>query len=341
VILTYCLIAILSLVFLFYLHFDITKVLSFLGITISPSAPSFLAIFLSQYSAQAEDVRKGERLKDIQIKKEISMALISHYKEVRKELNALPIKMQNLSPRQAQFIDIHLEEENMSIIDNASDNNVEKAILHFDDCNHGFLDTFKKSESEVNVINEKIDALENKVLEFLEREKSSGINFAKRFTESKNSPNEIFGEEVFRAVYKIWSDESHCLKTISSLDSGLQGPIPKSFTLFECISIQPPDIKFNGSLTLAQIDSYSSGMDVLCLILKLLKDTDLKSKYQSIVIECRNIENLRREFSTKYDEIIKKIDQNKLLNVLKCCPFHEYKDDIMSYFEYSGLYATE
>ena len=76
-------------IFLYYFHYDITTILSFLGITISPSAPAFLAIFLSQYSEQANAVRKSEILSDIQIRKEIGKAREKHYDDVKKDLQEL------------------------------------------------------------------------------------------------------------------------------------------------------------------------------------------------------------------------------------------------------------
>ena len=82
-------------------------------------------------------------------------------------------------------------------------------------------------------------------------------------------------------------------------------------------------------------------MDVLVIILKPLKDDDLKSQCLSIASERNNIEKLRVKFNENCNEITQKINRNELLNILKCCPFQEYKDDIMSYFEYSGLYETE
>lgn len=88
VISTYVIIAVIA-IFLYYFHYDITTILSFLGITISPSAPAFLAIFLSQYSEQANAVRKSEILSDIQIRKEIGKAREKHYDDVKKDLQEL------------------------------------------------------------------------------------------------------------------------------------------------------------------------------------------------------------------------------------------------------------
>lgn len=339
--LTYVIIAIISLT-LFCLKFDITTILSFLGVTVSPSAPAFLAIFLSQYSAQAEDTQKGERLKDIQIKKEISIAFIRHYRDVKKELEQLPNKIQSYSRHRSLLIGIHLEEWNMSIIDKAKINNVEKAILHFKACNPGFLEMLNKSESKVNNINENIDELENKVLDFLKKNnKNNAINVANSSQQSTNCPNEIIGESVFRAVYDIWKDKDDSTKTISSLEKGISGSIPTSPTTFGDIEIDKDNIMFQNSLRLAKTDSFKSGIDVLILILRLIKDDDLKSQYTSITSECNMIKELRGKFTENCDEIIQKIDRNELLNILKCCPYHEYKDDIMSYFGYSGLYETE
>ena len=252
--LTYVIIAIISLT-LFCLKFDITTILSFLGVTVSPSAPAFLAIFLSQYSAQAEDIQKGERLKDIQIKKEVSIALINHYKVVKKELTELPNKMGNFM-QSYQPYNIPLNRLDMSLINKPFPVCVEKAMLHFigeTSFNYpNFLDDFKKSESKVNNINEKIDTLQNNVLIFLKKNIQKGaINVTSSIRQKTNSPNEIFGEEVFRAVYNIWNDEDEFLKTISSLENGITGSIPSSHASFKCIDIEQQSILFKNCLKLA------------------------------------------------------------------------------------------
>lgn len=330
--------------YLFYSKFDLTTILSFLGVTISPSAPAFLAIFLSQYSVQSEDAKKGERLKDIQIKKELSVALTNHYKIVRQELSELPNKM-DASVKSAGSISVLLEGLNMKLINDPFDSSIEKAMLHFiaeaSPPSKVSLDDFKKSEANVNTVNAELGEQKIKTIKFLTcSNHKATILVTETYKQRNGNQAVIYGDDVFNAAYRIWNDDKKYNNTISELNKVITGPTPSGSIQIGDLSIDQQEIKWNGT-SLASTDSFNSGVDVLGLILKLLQNKDIQAKCKNLELQRREICKLRDEFSEKINEIIKKIDRNELLEVTDCCPFHEYKEDIISYFKKSGLYAIE
>ncbi len=317
----------------------------FLEITVPPSVPAFLAIFLSQFSTQAEDTRKGERLKDIQIKKEINIAFINHYKVVRKELTELHNRIGKFAPTIPSY-NVSIDQLDLRFVDEPFPVGVQKAMLHFigetSSNSPNFLVDFKKSENNVDNINKNIDELKEKVIKFLRKNnQNKGVQIADSFSNKNGSLTEVFGYEVFCAVYRIWNDEQICSKTISELKKCISNSLPAVPTSLGDLTIYQQEIKYLNSSIIAKTNNFLSGKDVLALILKLLEENELKSECIKVASKRKSIEDLREEFRTKCNEIIYKIDQNKLLNVVKCCPFHEYKDDIVSYFENSDLYAMD
>ena len=307
-------------------------------------------------------MRKGERLKDIQIKKEISESLIKHYKDVLNQVEGLRSKMA-VSARIVGENDVHLRELDTKYIKKPFPSDVDKAMSHiegeFNTENPKFLENFIKSEERVDLLNKKIDRLKERVIEFLrEKGKEAHINVADSFRKWDEPKNEIFGEQVSIFAYSIWSRKEQ-------YDDKIQGMV-KYFNdlndlrkngnqdinileINEKVLDNQSDInlnqiskvmtvEWNHERTLSYIDSGISGIDVIGLILCLLKDPNLRGECEEINRTKEEIEKFRTDFYNKGDQIISMINNNELLTIVDCCPFHEDKDEIYSYFKTTGLY---
>ena len=359
--LSYLLIGIIA-AFLLYLKFQTSVIMSFLEITVPPSVPAFLAIFLSQFSSQAEDTKKGERLKDIQIKKEISESLIRHYKDVLNQVKGLRSKIE-VSARIVGENDVHLRELDTKYIKKPFPSDFDKAMSHiegeFNTENPKFLENFIKSEERIDLLNKKIDSLKKRVIEFLrEKGKEAHINVADSFRKWDEPKNEIFGEEVSIFAYSIWRHKEQYSNKMQGMEkyfsdlNNLGKDGNQDINIPE-INKKVPDnqsdtnlsqnsnemsVEWNHERKLAYIDSYISGIDVIWLILCLLKDPNLRGECEEINRAKEEIAKFRTDFYNKGDQIISMINNNELLTIVDCCPFHEDKDDIYSYFKTTGLY---
>ena len=359
--LAYFLITIIAVV-LWQLKFQTSIIMSFLEITVPPSIPAFLAIFLSQYSAQAEDIRKGERLKDIQIKKEISESLKRHYKDVLNQVEDLRSKIE-FPVRIYGENDIHIKELDTRYIKKPFPSDVDKAMSHiegeFNTENPKFLENFINSEEGADLLNKEIDRLKEGVIEFLrEKGKEAHISVADSLGKREEHKNEISGEKVLIFAYSIWRHKEQYSNKMQGMEkyfsdlNNLGKDGNQDINIPE-INKKVPDnqsdinlsqnskemsVEWNHDGILAYIDSYISGIDVIGLILCLLKDPNLRGKCEEINRNKEKIEKFRTDFHNKGDKVISMINNNELLSVVDCCPFHEDKGDIYSYFKTTGLY---
>ena len=342
--LSYLLIGIIS-AFLLYLKFETTIIMSFLEITIPPSVPAFLAIFLSQYSAQAEDTRKGERLKDIQIKKEISESLINHYQLVREGLKKLICEVP--VPRKDDFDSFDsLRKIDTKFTNLEYEKSSKMAIMHFkEEFKLGaptYFEEFEKSEKRVYEYGNKFNYIWENIKIFLEESLDQNqFKVLKSFDSKSKSANVIYGKEVFFAVYNIWNDEKKLRNTITKVGNAISGhkQLMDSFDLGE-FAIRKGGITYKHHLDISKNDSASFCEEVLKVLLKLFESNDLKTKCKELVSLTEDITDYRDDFKGKCEKLIQEIDENQFLKVTECCPFHEYKDDMASYFDKTGLYVT-
>ncbi|MGP6294299.1 hypothetical protein [Caldiplasma sukawensis] len=328
--------------------------MSFLEITIPPSVPAFLAIFLSLYSFQAEEARKGEFLKNIQIKKEISESLKKHYKDVSDQVDEVKKSMNCFPDKILGDDNLHVMKLNTRYIKRPYPRNVEKAMFHFEaefnTENPEFLENFKKSEEIVDRLNQKIDDLESRVIKCLQQQnKNSSINVAISFDKRECSDNKINGKEVFRCAYGVWCNKQEYNKEVLEIENYLKSmnknntantrdgsPIIIKSKNWE--NSQNYSVEWKSSMTLAHVKSRDTGLEIIKLLLKLLKDSNFKEKCESIENCKKEINKNRDEFYKKLEKIKLKINNNELLYVVDCCPFHEEKNYIESVFGKTGLY---
>ena len=344
--LSYLLIGIIA-AFLLYIKFQTSVIMSFLEITVPPSVPAFLAIFLSQFSSQAEDTKKGERLKDIQIKKEISKALHYHYlissNSVYNGLSELVSYISRIENNTSSIVKqlTHIDANFTKLKEKRS---VEIALLHFEGESkihfQNYLDKFKENENQVVEENNMFNKLKDEIVEFLEAKSQNGkIKVVCEFQNVKKFQNEIYRHEVFSALYKIWNDDSALEKVIKDLKNINENSTnSQNKNTFEKFQVFDEKIDFDGSLTIARTDSFLSGLKILKLLLHVLENSDLRSHCEKLSSLRKEILESRGDFTKKCNDIESKITDNQLLSVENCCPFHEYKSDIKSYFEKSGLY---
>ena len=344
--LSYLLIGIIA-AFLLYLKFQTSVIMSFLEITVPPSVPAFLAIFLSQFSSQAEDTKKGERLKDIQIKKEISKALHYHYlissNSVYNGLSELVSYISRIENNTSSIVK-QLTYIDANFTKLKEKRSVEIALLHFEGESkihfQNYLDKFKENENQVVEENNMFNKLKDEIVEFLEAKSQNGkIKVVREFQNEKKFQNEIYINEFFTVLYYTWKDDNKLKETIQILKTeNPQTDNSKNEIAGGEFLITNEKVDWEYALTIARTDSFLSGLKILKLLLHVLESSDLRSHCEELFSLRKEILESRGDFTKKCNDIESKITDNQLLSVENCCPFHEYKSDIKTYFEKSGLY---
>ncbi len=324
--LTYVILALISLI-LFCLKFNITTILSFLGVTVSPSAPAFLAIFLSQYSEQAEAIRKSEHLTDIQIRKEISLARTEHYKCIKGDLRNIEslIKEQNIKSFNGIF------EINVPILNEVRSklNTYNTASLHlnnFCDPNEKHaIDGFLKSDNTDLEFNDKVKQLEDEVAQTLEKLSKKYDYITLDCPATNPKPGASIGRfETVGSILEIWG----------SGKDGNQILIDWINNIKPCDSVSKNNLKLDRdkieyrNITLAKTTGLEFGVKILNIIKEVLEKEDLRSKLCKLLTEKSEIEEKRRILLSQVEKLIYEIESKKYSVVLECCPYKEYDGEI-------------
>ena len=330
IILSYLVIAIVA-IFMGLYHVGVTTILSFLGITVSPSAPAFLAIFLSQYSEQAKAFRKSEKLADIQISKEISLARTEHYKSVKEKLQSIDsiIISQNVTFSN-QISDFRSQSLGTKLTETGE---YKTAFLHISGTPHpdgeNIVGEFLKSEEKCPELSKKIDALKTGVHQLVSQIAQSNPDIQISDHTNNLGYGAVIGtSSTIGAVLDIWGDgRDKTQNVIKWIESFSNGATPdKSISKLD-LTLESTSIEYL-NITLARTEGFSFGIQVLNIIREILEHEDLQAKLEELAFAKRQIEDKRNALQTKIEKLIDEIEKNRYSVVLSCCPYREYEGEI-------------
>lgn len=333
VISAYVVIAVIAAL-LWHFNYSVTTVLSFLGITVSPSAPAFLAIFLSQYSEQANATRKSELLYDIQIRKEISKARENHYNDIKNEVQELKSHIEaiyNSSKKGECRIDsFQLPDLD---IDNDFLEKYNRAFLHLSELTQrkGGDITIDFLKSEINVVNVNSDISKiidqlRQILNDVSKKHSEVI-----LTEQTQTPKNGASMSEYTAIYSIfyiWNEgKDRTRNMIKWINTLLNGKLPDRDVSEDSMHLYSTSVNYI-NCTIAKTESFRYGLEVLDIISETLGISSLQTEFVSLLQKKKEIDYKRELLLSQIDHLIKEIDIHKYAGSAVCCPFPEYSGKI-------------
>lgn len=335
VISTYVIIAVTA-IFLWYFHYDITTILSFLGITISPSAPAFLAIFLSQYSEQANAVRKSEVLSDIQIRKEISNTREKHYGDVKKDLLDLESSIKrDLSIYEDEVGECRLDDLLLPELSLDKDmlEKYNRAFWHLSvelqKDGGDIVKDFIEAESTVSEVNGSVKRLGEKLKQILQGASKNYKDVI--LTEQTETPKHGASMAETTTVYsicKIWDEgETKTETVIKWIESLLRSKIPEIDVSEDSMVLHSTKVSYSNCI-LANTEGFSYGLMVLGIIRDTLSRSDLQKEFTSLLQKIGKINDTRHRLLLQIDKLVREIDHRRYNGVAACCPFQEYSGEI-------------
>lgn len=314
-----------------YFHYYMTTILTILGITISPSAPAFLAIYLSQYSEQAKATRKNERLVDIQIEKEISNARKSHYGIVRVDLEGLRGQIPSIVPHNVDPI------QNFSIPDlNINESQLSQyasAVLHLNVTRRKEHDSsfeeFLESEKKTIEFNTDLKNLEKKVKEALDRLAKSNpdVEVRESLTPLVHNGAVISSEYAVLTILNIWHNGEDTTRKIITWVNDISERVPAELSYESDLFLDSTSVRYN-NIQISKITAFQYGVRALEMIRDIIADKSLQQEFIRLSNTAGLILKKRETLSTQIQKIIESIQNRNYKDIADCCPYKEYKGEI-------------
>lgn len=300
---------------------------------VGPSAPAFLAIYLSRYSEQASVSRKQEFLLNITIRKEISEARRKHYEELSGKLERLktfliPLKARTTFTYQNPLLLDELEIGKIrDLIDDAS---IKNHMEGFHNNEHTF--SIQKLVSFLEDVDKVIHDVKQFEEDILSETKSlleqySSITLDKT-AKNINDKTCIGTDSLIIVLFNIWEElyNSRDITEQKFIDEHFP-KMPgqnnlKNETIWDWY-IGTPNLIFRNELILTYTDSLSANYDVLDIVRKLTFNISLNARFKDLYDRVRGINEYIWKAEKIIDEIKEKISTRCYKQVYNCCPYPE------------------